>query len=90
MSNHKIATGLIKKYMEKKGFRGWTSLWNTVYYIDEDAINDVRLIKHELCHIEQMHREGKCMFMLKYIWYDLTVDYALNPYEIEAREREKQ
>lgn len=27
----KTPKGIIKKYMELCGFRGWTSFWNTVY-----------------------------------------------------------
>ena len=87
-SKHKIATGLIKYYMKKQGFRGWTSFWNTIYYIDKESYLDVKLQKHELKHIEQIQREGYLRFSIKYLYYNLKYGYWNNPYEIEARKCE--
>lgn len=87
---HKVATGLIKKYMNKKGFFGWTSFWNTIYYLREKDLNDEKLRKHELCHVAQIKREGYIKFTIKYMWYNFKVGYWNNPYEIEARQVENQ
>lgn len=87
--NHKLATGLIKKYMQYKKFNGWTSLWNSVYYIDEFSRCNNFLRRHELCHIEQMKRLGKIKFLFQYMWYDYKYGYKDNPFEIEAREAER-
>lgn len=85
MIKHKVATGFGLKLIKWKGFYGWTSLWDTIYYRNEDCLNNPRLRKHELEHVAQMEREGKLMFMIKYIYFDLTIGYNDNPYEIEAR-----
>lgn len=86
MSKVKIkeARGLIKSFMKLFGFLGWTSLWNTVYLMPGHKSNAV-VVQHELIHIEQMRREGKLLFMLKYTWWLLTRGYKNNPYEVEAR-----
>lgn len=85
MTDHKIATGIILKYMKGNNFRGWTSLWDTIYYATEEDMKDESLRSHELCHIEQMERDGKFMFMIKYMWHSLLYGYKDNLYEVEAR-----
>ena len=80
----RTATGLIAIYMRLCGFQGWTSLWNTIY-LAPGFENDTRLIKHELKHLEQMRRDGKVVFMVKYVYWHLKYGYLFNPYEIEAR-----
>ena len=74
------------KYMK---YFGWTSYWNTIYYIDYKSLANPRLRKHELCHVAQMNREGKFMFTVKYLWQALTVGYWNNKYEVEARKAEE-
>lgn len=85
---HKIkikeARGLIKAFMKLCGLLGWASLWDTVYIMPGHKSNTV-VVQHELIHIEQMRREGKPLFMLKYTWWLLTKGYKNNPYEVEAR-----
>lgn len=85
----KTASGLIMMYMNLMDFDGWASYWNTVY-IRPGYENDSRLVRHEKIHLEQMEKEGKFIFSIKYIWYILRFGYLDNPYEIEARERSKQ
>lgn len=41
---------------------------------------------HEACHIEQVRRDGRVKFVVKYLYYNLRYGYRNNPYEIEARE----
>lgn len=84
----KTPKGIIKKYMELCGFRGWTSFWNTVY-IMPGSENDQSLIRHEEKHLEQIKKDGIIIFTIKYLWWTLKYGYKNNPYEIEARKAEK-
>jgi hypothetical protein len=86
---HKIANGVIKKYMQYKGFKGWTSFWNTIYYIDRSSLLNPYLRKHELKHIEQINRLGRLRFFVEYLWQNIKYGYDNNKFEIEAREAEK-
>ncbi len=85
---HKQATGIIKWYLRRNNFLGWTSFWNTIYYIDKESMNNESLIKHELTHIKQIEDDGIIKFSLKYTYYFIKYGYKNNPYEIEARENE--
>ena len=87
--SHKQAMGVILWYMNKMGYYAWTSYWNTIYYIDKESMTNSRLKRHELMHVEQMKREGKFMFTVKYMWQAFTVGYKNNPYEVEARKAEE-
>lgn len=78
----KTATGLIAWFMRKCKFQGWTSFWNTIY-ITPTASNKV--IKHELKHIEQINKDGRFLFTVKYVYWFIKYGYYNNPYEIEAR-----
>jgi hypothetical protein len=42
------------------------------------------LLRHEICHIRQMQRDGWLTFWSRYCWWTITKGYAGNPYEIEA------
>lgn len=83
----KVASGVIKAYMNACGFEGWTSFWNTIYVL-EGYQNDVSLLRHEMKHIEQIDRDGKFLFSVKYLWWLLRYGYYENPYEVEARQAE--
>ena len=84
-TEHKIATGFIRWSLQQLGLVAWTSAWNTIYYISEEAMSSKCLRVHEMTHIAQMEREGKLKYMIKYTWYLLvTTGYRRNPYEIEA------
>jgi len=80
--------GPIKWYMKLCGFQGWTSFWNVIY-LDPDHMDDEKLIRHEMAHIDQIQRDGKIVFALKYMFWTMKYGYWNNPYEIEAREKEK-
>jgi hypothetical protein len=82
---HKISSGVIRLYMLQMKYDGWTSFWNTIYYINKDMIEDEALKAHELTHIKQMQDEGKLKFAIKYLYYAWKYGYKENPYEIEAR-----
>jgi len=90
MIEHRIAKGLIRWYMQSKGYSGWTSAWRSVYYIDGVAMSSPSLRRHELKHIEQIERDGRLLFMIKYIYYNIRYGYYSDKhfYEQEARDAE--
>lgn len=49
---------------------------------------DIQLFKHEVCHINQIKREGKFKFLFSYLFMLIKYGYDNNPYEVEAREYE--
>jgi hypothetical protein len=83
----RTATGLLAWLMRRAGFLGWTSFWRTVYVLPGHEHNE-RLLRHERCHLEQIERDGRVLFSIKYLWWLARYGYWLNPYEIEARKAE--
>ena len=83
----RTATGLIAAYMRLCGFRGWASFWRTIYVLPGYEY-DQRLLRHERKHLEQIERDGRIKFALKYSWWTLRHRYYMNPYEVEARAAE--
>lgn len=80
----RTATGLIAAYMKLCSFAGWTSFWNVIYVLPGHEHNE-RLLRHERCHLEQIERDGRLLFSIKYAWWTLRHGYWMNPYEVEAR-----
>ena len=87
MTHIKTARGLIYVYMKACGFKGWASFWRTIYVLPGNEHNE-RLLRHERCHLEQIERDGRLLFSLRYSWWTLRHGYFMNPYEIEARAAE--
>lgn len=83
----RTATGLIAVYMRRCGFRGWTSFWRVIYVLPGHE-HDERLLRHERCHLEQIERDGRLLFLIKYLWRLARYGYRNNPYEVEARAAE--
>lgn len=81
----KTASGPMLWMMNCFKFLGWTSLWGDIY-IKPGWEGEVALIKHEQMHLEQMRRDGKIVFMVKYCYWLGRYGYTNNPYEREARE----
>lgn len=81
------ATGLIAGYMRACNFHGWASFWGTVY-IMPGWEGYQPLLRHEKKHLEQIERDGRLRFAIKYAWLTLRHGYWSNPYEIEARAAE--
>lgn len=79
----------VQWYMKKNNFRGWTSYWGTIYYRDEECMNSTTKL-HELKHIEQMRRDGRLVFTIRYIYQWITKGYYKVDYEVEARAAEVQ
>lgn len=63
------------------------TIWNRIYVRSSVPINE-RLIRHEVCHVQQWHRLGPLRFISSYLWQSLLHGYRNNKFEIEAREAE--
>lgn len=83
----RTATGLLAWLMRRAGFLGWTSFWGAVYVMPGHEGNGP-LLRHERCHLEQIERDGRILFTLKYSWWTIRHGYWNNPYEVEARAAE--
>lgn len=56
----------------------------------EDFLKDRRWLKHELVHIDQYKKHGLLKFLFLYVWYSMKYGYYDNPFEVEAREKDKE
>ena len=83
----RTATGLIAWYMRACKFDGWASFWSTIYVLPGFE-NDQRLLRHERTHLEQIERDGRLLFSIKYLYWLCRYGYYMNPYEVEARAAE--
>lgn len=83
----RTSTGLLAWYMRLCGFDGWASFWRTIYVLPGHE-NNQRLLRHERKHLEQIERDGRLVFAIKYSWWTLRHGYYMNPYEVQAREAE--
>lgn len=63
---------------------GFTTYWGTII-IREDRINDLRLLAHELTHVQQIENLGIFNFTYQYIRESMKTGYRNNKFEIEAR-----
>ncbi len=84
----RTASGLILRYMKACGFQGWTSFWGVIYMAPGYELHQ-GLIRHERKHLEQMQRDGKVLYAIKYGYWLLRYGYKMNPYEVEARAAEQ-
>ena len=85
--NIKPAPLVIAAFMRLCGFYGWTSFWGVIY-IKQGHTASEQLIRHEMKHIEQINRDGRLLFSVKYLYWLVRYGYKNNPYEIEARAAE--
>jgi hypothetical protein len=84
----RTASGPILAYMKAFGFQGWTSFWGVIYMAPGYELHQ-GLIRHERKHLEQMQRDGKLVYLIKYSFWLLRYGYKMNPYEVEARAAEQ-
>ena len=84
----RTASGLILRYMKACGFHGWTCFWGVIYMAPGYELHEA-LIRHERKHLEQMQRDGKLVYLIKYTYWLIRYGYLANPYEIEARAAEQ-
>jgi len=79
------APPLIAWFMKLFGFKGWASFWRTAYFLP-GYLDNRGLVMHELKHLEQIERDGRGVFAVKYLYWLVRYGYENNPYELEARE----
>lgn len=84
----RIASGPLHWYMQACGFKGWASFWRTIYVMPGWE-HYQPLLRHEQCHLEQIERDGRLVFSVRYLWWLARYGYAANPYEVEARAAER-
>jgi hypothetical protein len=64
---------------------------NTIYLHNiskKEFLQNIPLLKHELCHVRQYKQQGLIIFLAKYLWYCAKYGYYNNPFEVEARAAE--
>lgn len=83
----RTATGLIAWYMRRCSFRGWASFWDVIYVLPGFE-QDERLLRHECKHLEQIERDGRLLFAIKYLYWVCRYGYQKCPYEVKARSAE--
>ncbi len=81
------ANGFLSWPMRACKFDGWASFWRTIYVLPGFE-NDQRLLHHERKHLEQIERDGRLLFSIKYLWWLCRNGYKMCHYEIEARAAE--
>jgi hypothetical protein len=72
-----------------KHIRGWAGLRYAI--LIKEGLNygdEQRLLKHELQHIKDMREVGYFRFVRTYFYYNKTVGYSRNPFELRARQAE--
>ena len=77
MADVKTSTGIIASYMRLCVFLEWMSFWGTIYVLPCNERNE-RLLRHELCHLEQIERDSRLLFALKYSWLTLRHGYWIS------------
>jgi hypothetical protein len=82
------APPLIAWFMKLFGFKGWASFWRTGYFLP-GYLDNRGLVMHELKHLEQIERDGRLVFAIKYVWWLIRFGYQNNPYELEARQAQR-
>ncbi len=55
-----------------------------------EFLKNERWVRHELCHIQQIKRLGWVKFIFYYLSSSIRYGYYRNPFEVEARNAEKQ
>ena len=81
-----VHKGFWAAFLAYFGFVGFT-FWNGTIILRSglDEARAAQVEKHERQHIEQMKRDGRFAFTLKYLFFQFRYGYKNNPYEIEAR-----
>ena len=54
----------------------------------QEILEDISLLRHEVCHVLQWKRMGYLRFLFFYLWWSFRYGYHKNPLEQEAREAE--
>ncbi len=91
MDQYNSLIPLVFRPIPWRGTMSAITVGQTTWYSCPKSIVDLlpEWKRHEEAHKRQWKREGALKFILKYLWYSVTISYIMNPYEIEAREAEK-
>lgn len=73
--------------MRRCGFLVWSSFWRAIYVLPGHERNEP-LLRHERKHLEQIERDGRLLFSIKYLYWLCRYGYKNCPYEVEARAAE--
>ncbi len=55
-----------------------------------DFLQNQRLLRHELCHVQQYRLHGFIWFLVQYLWESIRRGYYNNKFEVEARKAEEE
>jgi len=76
-------------WMKKYRVRGIV-MWPNMRFAETAVDVPDWLFRHELEHVYQIMREGPLRFYLKYFYNAVRYGYDDNPYEVEARLRQRE
>ena len=81
-----VHKGFWAAFLAYFGFDGFT-FWNGTIILRSGLVEAraAQVEKHERQHVEQMRKDGRFVFTLKYLFFQLKYGYKNNPYEVEAR-----
>jgi hypothetical protein len=83
----KTACRIMKAHGVAIVFGNSIHLWNIS---KQEFLNNRRLMRHELKHVEQYKRLGYVRFLAEYLWESWRKGYYNNKFEVEARAAESQ
>ena len=90
----KVATGIVKWWMNRNDFQGWVGFNDTIYILNEPTISAyskekfAKLMKHELTHLDDIKKLGIINFSIQYVWQYIWHGYENNYFEVKARTSE--
>lgn len=84
----KPAKGISLLVLNAFGFAAIVSPWRTVYVLPH-YMNHQELRRHETAHLAQMDRDGWLRFWVQCITWYFVPGYDRSPYELEARQAER-
>ena len=82
------AKGLYSWFLFTFNYGAITMPWQTIHVRnDRTEAKYLKLIDHELVHIDQIRKYGAIKWTLLYLYYNIKYGYLNNPLEIEARSK---
>ena len=65
-----------------------STLGSNIYW--QYNMNNIKILKHELSHVEDFKKFGIIGYLTRYIIYNMFFGYDNNPFEIKARKAEEE
>ena len=72
----------------RSGAPGKVCSTNLLIYVLPGHEHNQHLLRHERKHLEQIERDGRVLFSIRYLYWLARHGYWNNPYEVEARAAE--